>query len=296
MSPKRVWWWIGIVVMLVLAAPAYAQEATIGGAITDSTGATLPGVTVRAVNTATGNNFEGVTDGRGGYQLSVRVGTYKLTAELSGFAIVSRTLTLLVGQEAAVNLQLALSSVQETVTVSARAPLIDVTQSSLGGNIDSKQLQELPVNGRNWLSLVALAPGARTNAVSEAPSNAGAVGPSGSRVGGDFELNVDGQQLTQLVSGSPTDPQARFSRDAIPEFEFLSTRFDATQGRSTGFQVNVITKSGTDRYSGTYRRLLPRRPAECSRLRRQARAAVLGPAVERDVRRSDREGQGALLR
>src|SRR5207247_6270307 len=120
------------------------------------------------------------------------------TAELAGFAPVTRTVTLLVGQEAVVNLQMGVSAVQESVTVTGEAPLLDVTQSSLGGNIDPRQLQELPVNGRNWVDLVMLAPGSRLNSVGNSnnePSNAGG---SSSRGGEDYELNVDGQQVSQL--------------------------------------------------------------------------------------------------
>ena len=71
---------------------------------------------------------------------------------------------LLVGQTAALNLQLSLSTVQETVTVTAEAPLLNVSTSSLGGNVDPRQVQELPVSGRNWMGLALLAPGSRTNA------------------------------------------------------------------------------------------------------------------------------------
>ena len=73
----------------------------------------------------------------------------------------TQTVTLLVGQSAVINLQLALSGVQESVTVTGEAPLLDVTQSTLGGNIDARQMQELPVQGRNWMDLVMLAPGSR---------------------------------------------------------------------------------------------------------------------------------------
>ena len=95
----------------------------------------------------------------------MRVGPYRVTAELSGFNTINRTgLELLVGQEAVVNLQMAPSGVQETVTVTGEAPLVEVTQSKIGGNIDSRQMQELPVNGRNWMDLTQLAPGSRANA------------------------------------------------------------------------------------------------------------------------------------
>jgi hypothetical protein len=228
---------------------AHAQEATLSGTVTDTTGATLPGVTVRAVHEASGNTFEVVTDSRGDYRLPLRIGTYQLTADLAGFGRATRLLTLLVGQQAVVNLQMAVSGVEEKLTVTAQAPLLDVTGSSLGGNIDSRQMADLPINGRNWMDLTMLSPGARLNAVGEVPHS---VGAGELRNQGDFNLNVDGQQITWQGSYSAGDGQPRFSRDAIAEFEFLSSRFDATQGRSSGVQINVITKSGTNTPSGSF--------------------------------------------
>lgn len=124
------------VCMLFAVSAAYAQEAALTGTITDATGAVLPGVTVTAVHEATGNRFLAITDERGIYRIAVRVGAYQLTAELQGFTTVSRSgMQLLVGQTATVDLQMNVSTVQETVTVSAEAPLIGVTTSTLGGNV-----------------------------------------------------------------------------------------------------------------------------------------------------------------
>ena len=112
------------------------------GTITDSTGAVLPGVTVTASNEATGNKFVGVTDERGIYRVPVRIGDYQVTAELQGFSTAMRAnVQLLVGQTATLNLQMAPSTVQETVTVTGEAPLIDLKNSSLGGNIDPRQVR-----------------------------------------------------------------------------------------------------------------------------------------------------------
>ncbi len=85
---------------------------------------------------------------------------------------------------------------------------------------------------------------------SDAPSDSGLLGPSSARKGGDFELNVDGQQITVLITGTNQSAQPRFSRDIIAEFELLSSRFDATQGRSSGLQVNAVTKSGSNLFTG----------------------------------------------
>lgn len=195
---------------------------------------------------ASGNTFETVTDERGTYRLPLRIGIYRVTASLAGFATVTRTgLEMQVGQQAAVNLQLAPSALQESVTVTADAPLVDVTQSRAGGNVDARQMQELPVNGRNWQDLALLAPGVRVNSVVQ-------VAVSGNGMQGNYHVNLDGQQVTQNTGGGlGAFGQPRFSRDAIAEFEFVANRFDATQGRSAGVQVNAITKSGTNTFAGT---------------------------------------------
>src|ERR1700724_1517479 len=91
-----------ILAILALPVAGYAQEAVLGGTVTDSTGAVLPGVTVKALLEASGNTFDTVTDTRGAYQISVRIGVYKITAELPGFRTVTRDgVVLLVGQTAA---------------------------------------------------------------------------------------------------------------------------------------------------------------------------------------------------
>jgi len=229
--------------MVALPAMAYAQEAVLTGTITDSTGAVLPGVTVTAVNEATGNNYETVTDATGVYRIPVRVGAYKITGNLAGFGDVMRMgVQLLVGQTVTLNLQMAPSTLQETVTVTGEAPLIETQSSELGGNIDPRQVQDLPTAGRNWMSLALLAPGNRTNAQGSLPVQ--------DRVDvREFQLNVDGLQVTSNLG---TGNQSRYSNDAIAEFQFISNRFDATQGRSSGVQVNAITKSGTNQLNGTF--------------------------------------------
>ncbi|PYQ99491.1 MAG: hypothetical protein DMF96_06920 [Acidobacteria bacterium] len=242
---------IVVAALLVVPAAGYAQEAVLSGTITDSTGAVLPGVTLKAVHEASGNSFEGVTDQRGVYRIAVRIGVYQITAELSGFTPVTRSgLQLLVGQTAVINLQMAPGNVTEAVTVTGQAPLLETATSSLGGNVDPKQVQELPVNGRNWMALSLVAPGSRTN-----PSATGVAAqiPLPDRNNGEareFQLNIDGQQVSADIG---TGGQPKYSADSIAEFQFISNRFDATMGRSTGVQVNAVTKSGGNQVSGLFR-------------------------------------------
>ena len=240
---------IGVAVFSVMsgvAGTAHAQETVLSGTTTDATDAVLPGVTVTALHVESGNTFVAVTDATGRYRIgALRTGAYKITAELAGFSSVSREgVELLLGQRPVINFKLTLSTVQESVTVTGATPLLDMTQSKLGGSIDPLQMRELPINGRNWMDLSMLAPGSRINAI-------GTNDPLTVRTGQgmQFQLNLDGQQVTYMLSGGGAQPG--FSRDAIGEFEFISSRSDATQGRSSGVQVNAITKDGTNRYTGS---------------------------------------------
>ena len=235
-----------LVVGALLALPllAQAQEAALRGTVTDTTGGVLPGVSITAVHEATGNTFGAVTDERGEYRIPVRIGAYQITAQLAGFSTVTRTgVQLLVGQQVVANLQMAPSNLQESVTVTAEAPLVDTTSSTLGGNVDPRQVAELPIYGRNWIELALLAPGNSANSVGENPVDLR--GDDGNRAS---QVNLDGQQLS-LYTGTTGNP--RLSQDAVAEFQY-TTRFDATQGRSSGVQVNAVTKSGTNTLAGTF--------------------------------------------
>ena len=235
--------------ILTLPSTGYAQEAAVSGTVTDTTGGVLPGVTVTARHVATGNTFVAVTDERGVFRLDVRIGGYELTAELQGFATLTRGgLEMLVGQQVVVSLQMAPAGLQESVTVTAEAPLLDVTSSTVGGNIDPRQMQELPLQGRSWQDLTMLAPGNRRNESGDSPTL---------RNRRDFHINLDGQQTTSMLvqgggTGTGAADQPLYSKDAIAEFQFVSSRFNATQGRSIGTQVNAITKSGTNTPAGSF--------------------------------------------
>ncbi len=118
-----------------------------------------------------------------------------------------------------------------------------VSSSTLGSNITTGQMEELPINGRNWQDLAMLAVGNKVNEVGTREIAAEGTG--------NYQVNVDGQQVTYM-GGGLGNVQTRFSRDAIAEFEYVSNRFDASQGRSSGIQINAVTKSGTNAYLGTF--------------------------------------------
>src|SRR5258705_9758663 len=229
--------------LLLGAASALAQQATITGTVTDTSGGVLPGVTITIVHEETGNTFEAVTDAQGQFRIPVRVGAHRLTASLSGFQTITRTgLQLLLNQSLTVPLQLGPATLTETVTVTGQAPLVDTKESTVGANIDPRQVQDLPINGRNWRDPTGWRPGARRNEGGGLVQNRQ----------GYAQTIVDGQQITTNYHSTPDSEQSQMSRDAIAEFQVVANRFDATQGRSSGMIVNAITKSGTNALTGTF--------------------------------------------
>jgi len=228
----------------VFGSVAHAQQASVMGVATDESKAVVPGVTVTATNLASGGQSVVTTDGRGEYRLlNLLPGKYKLQAELSGFStVVLASVELLVGQNATVPFVMKLAQVSETLTVTAESPLVDLSSSQVAGNVDRRQMEELPLQGRNWMELSKLVKGITANDVLNTPG-----------VGSDdmFQLNLDGQQITQKIAGSGFG-QPRFSREAIAEFQIVTNMFDITQGRSAGIQVQAITKSGTNIYGGSF--------------------------------------------
>ena len=252
---------VTLALVLAFAVPASAQQTSIVGTATDETKAVLPGVTVTAVELSTGAQFVSVTDERGEYRLlHMAPGRYKVQAELSGFAtVLVPSFELLVGQNATVPLVMKLASVTETLTVTGEAPLVDTTSSQVAGNVNPRQMEELPLQGRNWMELSKMVKGITANEITNNPG-----------VSDDmFQLNLDGQQVTQKISGGFGQP--RFSRESIAEFQIVTNMFDITQGRSAGHAGAGDLALGHEQTAGQRLRLLPRRHAECARCDHQAR-------------------------
>ena len=230
------------VAVLFTAVFARAQDASLVGTVTDETKAVLPGATVTATNIETGSASVDVTDARGDYRLpKLPPGKYRVKAELSGFgSIVVPSVELLVGQNAAVPFMMRVAAAGEELTVTGEAPLVDVTSSQVSGNVDRRQMEQLPLQGRNWMELSMMVKGITANSITNQPG-----------VSNDdfFQLNLDGQQITQKLAGSGFG-QPAFSRDAIAEFQIVTSQFDITQGRSAGIQVQAISKSGTNLNTG----------------------------------------------
>jgi hypothetical protein len=234
-----------LVALASLVGPAaYAQQASIIGIAVDDTKAVLPGVSVTATDQAAGRQIAAITNERGEYRLlNMPAGKYTVQAELSGFAtVIVREVELLVGQNATIPLTLKLAQVSETLTVLGESPLVDTTSSQVAGNVDRRQMEQLPLQGRNWMELSKLVKGVTANDVGNSIGT-GAMDDH-------WQLNLDGQQITQKVAGSGFG-QPRFSRESIAEFQIVTNMFDITQGRSAGMEIQAISKSGSNTLAGS---------------------------------------------
>jgi len=226
----------------VAAGLALAQQTGITGRVTDPSNASVVSATVTAAGDD-GSKFDTVTNAQGIYQLpALRAAKYVLRIQSPGFAPAERTLALLVGQVASVDVMLEVASASTTVSVAAAAEAVDTATSTVAGNVSPAEVSKVPLNGRNYLQLAMLVPGITSNDVTNSPL--------GATDSGKLQINVDGQQVTQNSAGDGFgEPQ--YSQDAIDQFQIITNRFDATLGRSSRLQVNVQTKSGTNQYHGT---------------------------------------------
>ena len=241
-------------VLFGLSVPAsFAQEttATVTGTVTDQSGGVLPGVTVSLRHVATGRAYESITTAEGGYLVPLLpIGTYEATFALSGFQ--SRTvrgIALNVNDRVQVDAQLATGGVSEVVEVTGRT-LVQTT-TAVQNLIDSRQVQELPINNRNFAKLVELAPGVSSDfsdEVSLGLTSNMSISVNGARRNAvnwlvDGVMNVDvGSNITLL--STPT-------LESIEQFKIITSSYAAEWPRSGGGIINVVTKSGTSRYSGS---------------------------------------------
>ena len=233
------------VAALILARPAlgFAQQATMTGIVADESKGVLPGATITATAVDTGRQFNDVTTVQGEYRLAgLPAGRYTLQVELEGFATTSmKGIELLVGQNATIPVTMKLASVNENVIVTGEAPIVDTQQARVAGNVDRRQMEEIPISGRNWQQLATLVKGITMNTINNQP---------GVSRDAAFQLNLDGQNITNGASNSGFG-EPIISRDAIAEYQIITNLFDVTMGRSTGIQVQAVTKSGSNTPSGS---------------------------------------------
>jgi hypothetical protein len=233
---------IGIVVLLSpAAAMGQAGQAELRGVVVDESGAVLPGTTVTATQTETGASRTAVASETGTFLMpALPIGSYVVRVELSGFTtIVREGLRLGVGETVVINFTMKVAALAETLTVVGESPLIETRQSDLAGRVVPSQVETLPLNGRNWLELVSLVPGARGN---PGQIGAGTAGNDASR------YQMDGLSVTGQGTGGETQT---YSHETVAEFQVVTNRADAEYGRVTGAVINAVSKSGTNQLRGS---------------------------------------------
>lgn len=245
---SRLWKAVGVVVVvcafLLWPENGLAQQASIVGTIVDESKAVLPGVTVTVTQVDTGRQFMNISNENGGYRMvGLPAGRYDVQADLPGFAAtVLKGIELLVGQNATVPLTMKVATLDQAVTVSEETPLLDTQQAQVAGNVDTRQMQDIPIAGRNWQQLATLVKGITANTITTRP---------GVAQDSAFLLNLDGQNITNAASLSNFFGQPLINRDAIAEYQIVTNLFDVTMGQSTGVQVQAISKSGTNTLHGS---------------------------------------------
>ncbi len=244
-----------LLLALGLTGSALAQTdvttSRISGTVEGTDKAPLPGVTVEAKNTETGLAIVSVTDANGFYRvLNLPTGTYTLAASLDGFVTATaENIRLLVGSAPTVNFTLQSDKIAETITVTSEAPLVEVTNTTVGTTIQNEQIKNIPSAGRDFRQLVLLTPESRLE------SERNTLSLSGER-GINTSVNVDGVDYNNaFFGGTVGSAEGRaplsISQESIKEFSVITNGASVEFGRSGGGFVNIVTKSGTNSLRGS---------------------------------------------
>ncbi|MFL6415790.1 MAG: TonB-dependent receptor domain-containing protein, partial [Bryobacteraceae bacterium] len=236
-------------------------NGAIQGTVVDQSQSVVPDATVRVVSVSTDVVREAATSADGLYRiLSLAPGEYKVIVEKTGFQSMERdSVTVALNETARVDFALNIGSISEKVTVEAAPPLVETEQGRVSGQIDSRELQEMPLNTRNVLNLLALQPGVTGRGLSAGygtgspgDSFAGETAPNIYASGQRFEANnymLDDTSVTSEARPGVTNIVP--NPDAVQEVRVVSNNFSAVDGRDTGAQIQMITKPGTNQFHGT---------------------------------------------
>jgi hypothetical protein len=248
-------WLIGLVVAAVLgcmvAGPARAQINTVDLSVnvTDPQGKEVPNARVSVQNRATGAVRKAQAAQAGRYMiLGLPPGAYELTVEATGFAkLINPELVLTVGQAATYDAELQIESGKTTVTVTGAAALIETRRTSVADTVTSRQINDLPINGRNYINFTLLtSQSARDSAPSIGAAPTSGINFSGQRARSN-EVSVDG---ADAVDNSTDGIRSTVSQEAVQEFQIIVSNYMPEFGRAMGGVINIVTKSGSNQVHG----------------------------------------------
>ncbi len=246
---------LGFLAVVALATLTFGQSATssLRGTISDAKGAVVAGAIVTIDNSATGFTRTVKSDAQGVYQfLEVPPATYVLTVKSEGFATMRReNVVLQVSSPANLNVSLQVAASSVIVDVTGEAPLVNTQDATLGNNFGTRQLIDLPTEGRDPVSILSLQPGVvyiGKNVNQNDDSRGGAV--NGAR-SDQTNVTLDGLDDNDQLNGYAFQGAMRATLDSLQEFRVTTSNYDASSGRSSGAQVNLVTKSGTNTVHGS---------------------------------------------
>ncbi len=233
---------------LTLLAQGTSQ---LNGTVSDPAGAVVPGVALELTNSSTGVRREVTTDATGSYTFAQIVpGTYQLVARSAGFATVTiSNVRLEINTPATLPVRLEIGSTSEAVTVSSEALQVNTTDASLGNSFGTKPILQLPFEGRNVVGLLSLQPG-----VTFAGENLTDSYRGGNVAGGKSDqanVTLDGVDVNNQQGRDPFTSVLRLTLDSVQEFRVTTTNANPDQGRSSGAQISLITKGGTNEFHGS---------------------------------------------
>lgn len=247
---------VGLCSFAIAAAAAQQNvtSATLSGQVLDADGAAISGANISITNLDTNQNRTALSDEEGRYRFSyLPVGAYQLKVERAGFETIERHLTLTVGQALDVPIRLVVAGITESVQITADIPVIEVVRTQVSETIAPREIDGLPLNGRNYLDLALLVPGvSRTNTNSNQRfAETSSVPGTGISIAGQRNLNnsfiVDGMS----ANDDAADLAGTFySQDVIREFQVITSGGISEYGRASGGIVNIITQSGTNDWRG----------------------------------------------
>ncbi len=234
-------------------AQSQATTGNIEGRVMDPNGAAVPGVTVTATNQETSLAKSAQSNDEGLYRISfLQPGRYKVeTSGVQGFAPASfGNVVVTVGGHTPLDIQLGVSATTAMVDISAEGQIVETTRTSVSSTINERAIQNLPVNGRNFLDFATLTP-----SVVRDPTRAGDLAVGGQK-GTLNSLQVDGADNNNTFFGQSfgrtgTRPPYQFSEESVQEFQVNQNGFSAEFGRAGGAVINVVTKSGTNEWHGS---------------------------------------------
>ena len=234
-----------------IASAQITATATLQGTVTDKSGAVVPAAEVRVTSRETGEVRSGASNGSGIYTFNLLpAGHYDVRVSVKGFSTaVFENVELAVGRTSTIDAQLSPSTQAETVTVeSAGAALVDVERTDVSRAVTPAEVENLPLNGRDFVNLAVLAPGARPVASYDPTKNRIGVFATNGSSGRNVNVTVNGIDDKDGTVGGPV---MQLPLEAIQEFNISTQRFSAANGRSEGAAVNLITKSGTNSFHGS---------------------------------------------